>query len=177
MARALEVDGERWTLSNHGQGVEISYQLTDAGQALAPLMGERATRSTNWHRRGLRPEHLDPATLLWDIHRRIDQDTAPKRRVTVGFEFSDRSSTDRQMWLVLNRGRAELCRTDGGYETDLAIHTDTETLSRWWLKDLDWATATKQQTIRSTGPRELARDFPNWFLGYALSSKQDSGAS
>lgn len=118
MARALEVVGERWTLlivrevmcgstgfrrgipiiprdtlarrlrtlasaqllSKHGQGTETSYELTDAGKALAPLMGELAT-------------------------------------------------------------------------------------------------AIKQQRIRSTGPRQLVRDFPNWFLGYALSSEQGSGAS
>ncbi len=145
-----------------------SYHLTPAGEALAPLMIQLASWSLTWDDRGLLPEHLDPKVLLWDIHRRINPEAAPGSRVTIEFTLSDRPPNDQRMWLVVNQGQPELCRTDGGYTTDLYITTTTHALASWWLGELDWNTAVASGDVQISGLSHLSRAFPGWFLGYAL---------
>ncbi len=155
------------TRHDNGSG-KSSYHLTTAGEALGPLMVNLAAWSLKWDNRGLLPEHLEPNALLWDIHRRVNPEAAPDGRVTIEFTLSDRPASDRQMWLILTDGRPELCRTDGGYDTDLSITTSTHTLASWWLGELDWSAAVKSGAVQLTGLSILSRAYSSWFLGYAL---------
>lgn len=74
----------------HVSPAKSSYLLTEAGEALGPLLASLAGWSLKWDNRGLLPEHLDPEALLWDIQRRIDPEAAPEGRVVVEFTLTDR---------------------------------------------------------------------------------------
>ena len=155
-------------IDQHREGTTTSYSLTDAGLALAPVLVELARWSTAWDRRGLQPEHLDPNVLLWDIQRRVDFDAVPTQRTVIEFALTDRPVGDRTMWLVINDGTAELCTTDGGFNAEITVTSTTETLSRWWLGELAWASGVRSGDIVVAASTEHRRSLPNWFLGYAL---------
>lgn len=165
--RLLETAG---VVTRRLNGATPVYQLTDAGVALQPVIVALADWGMEWDRRGLLPEHLEPDALLWDIHRRVAVDRTPPGRITTQFVLEDRSASDRTIYLVLNDGDAELCRTDGGYPVDLVISAETETVAQWWLGEASWTSALKSRLITIQGPPELRRSFPTWFLGYALNS-------
>lgn len=141
--------------------VDGGYRLTEAGLALAPLLGELAGWAHRWDRRGLTDDHLDPDALLHDIRRRLRDDALPSERVVVGFVFTDRRAGDRRLYLHLGGNQPALCREG---DPDIELRADTATFARWWLGELSWAEA----AIEVRGRRDLERALPRWFLGYVF---------
>lgn len=141
--------------------VDGAYGVTEAGAALAPLLGELAGWAHQWDRRGLTDDHLDPDVLLFDIMRRLRTDALPAERVVVGFVFTDRPVGDRRLYLHLGGSQPALCREG---EPDVELRGDTATFARWWLGELPWAEA----GFEVAGRLDLQRALPRWFLGYAF---------
>ncbi|HWM37969.1 MAG TPA: helix-turn-helix domain-containing protein [Streptomyces sp.] len=142
------------------------YALTDAGTQLAPVLRELGGWATAWDRRGLRPEHLDPDALVWDIRRRIVPANLPADPTLVELRFRDRDSTP--YYLLVRRPDVQLCTDDGGYETALQVEADLEALTRYWLGEHTWNHVLRTGSAHLTGPSRLRRAFPTWFSGYAL---------
>jgi DNA-binding HxlR family transcriptional regulator len=73
------------------------YQLTEAGQDLAPVI----TAMGEWGERWLdvAPQHADPVYFLnsW-ITSDLNHDALPNRRVTVRFDFTDQPAKVSRMW-------------------------------------------------------------------------------
>ena len=46
----------------------------------------------------------------------------------------------------------------------ISIEADTTALTQVWLGDITFADALHAKTIRVTGDRQLARQFPSWLL-------------
>ena len=159
---------ERAGILTRTAGERGEYHLTDAGLALAPVLEQLAQWAHGWDRRGLTDEHLDPEVLIWDLHRRLRTESLPDRRVVIAFVFSDRPADDRRLFLHLGGGAPALCRHGEGFEPDLEVHGDTAALTRWWLGEVTWAEARRAGRITMTGPRDLQRRFPDWFLGYVF---------
>jgi DNA-binding HxlR family transcriptional regulator len=68
-----------------GRGRE--YALTQAGRELRPVIEQLGEWGQRWARSQLGREDLDPGLLIWDIHRRVNLDRLPERRVVVRFDF------------------------------------------------------------------------------------------
>lgn len=66
---------------------EGEYELTAAGESLAPVVRELGLWALEFDRRGLRPEHLDPEALVWDIRRRVVPERLPVERTVVELRF------------------------------------------------------------------------------------------
>ena len=85
-----------------GRGKE--YRVTPAGMELEPVimaMGEWAIR---WIIGEPRDEDLDPAFILWWMHRRVNFDELPPGRTVVRFDILDQLRTI--SWLVLEPDEA-----------------------------------------------------------------------
>ena len=92
-------------------------------------------------------------------------DRLPARRVVVRFEFRSlpRGQASRRVWwLVADRGEADLCVTDPGFEEDLRVDADLGGFTQVWTGRLDFGQALRTGQIRLDGPRELVRAFPGW---------------
>lgn len=139
------------------------YELTRAGRELMPVIEALGTWGKRWVRRETQEEDdLDAGLLMWDIHRRLNIDRFPARRTVLKFDLTDVPSKARFYWLVIERGKVDICLKDPGHEIDLYITTDLKTLTAVWLGDIPIAQALRQETLRLDGPRELARDFKSW---------------
>src|SRR5215212_5275806 len=79
----LEVVGRRPNPDRRGW----IYELTEAGQELAPVCQALG----NWGARWLEaaPTNLDAAVLLWAIAKSMDRDRLPQQRVVIRFDFLD----------------------------------------------------------------------------------------
>ena len=103
------------------------YDLTPAGRASSSRW---CSALADWGARHMfgdpRPEELDPETLMWWFHGRIDTSEV-ERRAVVQVEMSDRRRT---YWLVIEPGDASVCHTDPGYEIDAVLRSDLATLYR-----------------------------------------------
>jgi hypothetical protein len=148
-----------------GRGRE--YRLTQAGEefrAVIDLLGEWGQR---WIHGRLSVENLDPALLMWDIHRRIAVDRLPEERVVVRFDFRGIPASYRgaqTLWLVLQRQDIDLCVRDPGFESDLIVSADLKAMTKVWLGDLSFSAALRSRAIVVNGPQKWARAFPGWLL-------------
>ncbi len=135
------------------------YFLTEAGAELEGVCMALGTWGARWTELG--PEHLDAYTVLWSSCRRMNMEGGlPERRVVVRFDLRD--GPKRRFWLLLQRPEAEVCMKPPGFDEDLVVTTDVETLTRWHTGLLSFDDARRSGRFDIEGPRALVRAFPGW---------------
>jgi DNA-binding HxlR family transcriptional regulator len=137
------------------------YHLTDAGQDLYEVVIRLGEWSHRWFNPLVDEDDLDPQLLLWDMHRRLNKDRLPDRRVVIQFDF--RGEVAGRYWLLLEPGEPSVCWEPPGFEIDLIVRTDTLAMHRVWLGHQSFADALAKRQIELDGARELVRAFPDWF--------------
>jgi hypothetical protein len=153
----------RTTPKARGRGRE--YALTPAGEELRPVIEQLGEWGQRWARSQLRREELDPGLLMWDIHRRLNLDRLPERRVVVRFDFHGMPRASRcptTWWLVLQRPEVDVCLKAPGFEEDLVVRADVAALTRVWMGDVRLGDAMRQGLIRLDGLPTFRRAFPTW---------------
>ena len=148
-----------------GRGRE--YRLTKAGEEFREVVEQLGAWGQRHAGQQFAPQNLDPALLMWAMHRRIDLSRLPKSRVVVRFEFRgvpQRCMQVRTAWLVLEKSGADVCMRDPGFEVDLVVRADVGGLARVWAGHLEWAQAVRAGGIKIEGPRALVEEFPRWLL-------------
>jgi DNA-binding HxlR family transcriptional regulator len=136
------------------------YDLTPAGEDLRPVVFGLA----DWGARHMfgdpRPEELDPETLMWWFHGRIDT-AEVDRRATVQVEISDHR---RLFWLVIEPEDASVCHTDPGYDVDAVLRSDLATLYRFWEGEVDLLDAVRSGDAELSGSRWVVAGLPRWLM-------------
>ncbi|MCX5042075.1 helix-turn-helix transcriptional regulator [Aldersonia sp. NBC_00410] len=146
--------------SRTGRGSE--YRLTDSGRDLEPviqLLGEWAVR---WRFVEPEPRLVDPVTLTWWMHRRIDRTRLPAGRVVIEFVYQGNPAT--VLWLVLDSGEPSVCMKYPGFDIDLVVRTDAVSMMRVFSGQKSLAAARGDGTVQIGGPPALERAFGTWFL-------------
>ena len=143
-----------------GRGHE--YHLTPAGRDLEPVIMALGEWTVRWLFSEPLPRDVDPVTLMWWMHRRIDAASVPDGRVVVQFDFRDEKRTT--IWLIFDRGQASVCISHPGFEPDLIVTTDSVSMMRVFIGIDELATAKAKGTVRIDGAPALVAQFPSWFL-------------
>ena len=150
--RQLEAAG---IVTKHTDG---GYDLTPAGKDLYPLVFALAEWGARHAFGDPRDEELDPETLMWWFHGRIDT-TDVDRRAVVQVEVADRRKI---YWLLVEPDEASVCYTDPGYEIDAVLRADIATLYRMWEGEIDLVDAISSGAIELTGSRWIVSGLPRW---------------
>jgi hypothetical protein len=146
----------------------ISYELTRAGAELAPLVGLMAQWGSRWVRGRLSHDDLDAGLLMWDIRRQVDASVFPDRRVVVRFSFPDAQAGKRHWWLISQKGTADLCLEDPGYDEDVLIEGPLHVMTAVWMRDISFADAQRSHGLTVSGNRELRKRLPGWLGASSL---------
>ena len=88
------------------EGGSPAYLLTEAGEALWPVVEALGIWGKHWATGDLTEEQLDPNLLMWDMQRRIDHGAVRPREVVVRFDFADPKRALRRYWLRIKQGDA-----------------------------------------------------------------------
>ncbi len=134
--------------------------MTPAGEELQSAVRDLGQWGARWALTEPKPEELDPALLLWWIHRRINRDLLPRQRVVVQFNFHGRRG--KTLWLVLEPVDVSVCRDDPGFDTDLLVTADIAAFYHVWSGRITLAEAMDQGLVEIDGPPALIRAFPRW---------------
>jgi DNA-binding HxlR family transcriptional regulator len=137
------------------------YELTPSGDALACQLITLGEWAVQWSLGDPTPEQIDPQLLLWRMHRRVNLDSVPARRVTIQFDFH-RPHTARG-WLVLDHHDSTVCVHDPGYDVDVWVKADATALLKVWIGKLRFETAVERNQLTIDGPRQLTTGFSRWF--------------
>jgi DNA-binding HxlR family transcriptional regulator len=146
-----------------GRGRE--YRLTKAGAEFREVVERLGEWGQRHAAQQFARENLDPAMLMWAMHRRIDVSHLPAPRVVVRFEFRGvppRCLQLRTAWLVLERSGVDVCMKDPGFEVDMTVRADVGALARVWAGHLAWAEAVRAGGIKLEGARAVVQAFPGW---------------
>lgn len=150
---------ESWPLPS-GRG--SSYHLTPAGRDLQPVLIAFGRWAVNWLYDDLDPGDIDPITLTWWMHRRVDPTELPEQRVVVQF---DHTAPERMtLWMVLERGEASVCVQHPGFDSDVVVTMETTALAEVFAGTVEWRRAVADGRIEVVGPSHLVRALRRWFL-------------
>jgi DNA-binding HxlR family transcriptional regulator len=157
--RHLERAGvlERWPV-----GGATEYRLTPAGEDLGAVVFALGKWAIEWRFDDLHPEEVDPVTLMWWMHRRVDSENLPPGRVVI--EFRHTAPTKQVLWMLLDRGEASVCVQHPGFDPDLVVSATTGALSAVFNGVDTWRHALSAGTVAVEGRPALARALPRWFL-------------
>lgn len=146
-----------------GRGYE--YFLTESGAALGPILMAQGAWAQKWLKQELSADELDPAILMWDIHRRASEEQVSyDERLNVYFELSGVDPKSRRWWLLFQDGSADLCMKDPGYEVDLYVNGSLRTLTEVWMGQRKLKDALDNEMIKLDGAKSVCGDFGNWFV-------------
>lgn len=139
----------------------FEYRLTEAGRELRPLVETMGVWGQRWVESQLSLRNLDPSLLMWDMRRRLDPAPLPERRVVIQFIYTDLPASKRDWWLVVEPDAAvDLCLVDPGFDVDLYVSTDLQTMTRIWMGLTTVAKERKQLSL--DGNRRLRGTIQTW---------------
>jgi DNA-binding HxlR family transcriptional regulator len=159
--RHLERRGvvELWP-SPTGKGNE--YHLTPKGEDLEGVLQVLGRWAIEWMFDELDPHEIDPVSLTWYMHRRINAERLPSARVVIEFQHTE---PERQtIWMIFERGEPSVCINHPGFDPDVLVTTTTPALAEVFQGYETWARSVSNGVIRIDGRPALVRAFPQWFL-------------
>lgn len=143
-----------------GRGHE--YHLTDAGRDLEGVIMALGEWAVRWMHTQPEPATVDPVTLTWWMHRRVDTERLPDRRVVIEFDYRGANAT--VIWMILDRGEPSVCVKHPGFESDVRVHAGAVDLMRVFSGIESLADARRRGAVTIDGPTTLTRSFGSWFL-------------
>jgi DNA-binding HxlR family transcriptional regulator len=135
-----------------------TYQLTPAGEELAPILMDMGNWAQKWRRDDLVDDvKLDPDLLMWDMHRRIDKSVIPgDRRFVVQFQFAGMPANRRLYWLMFAQADVEVCMKHPGFEVDVYVSCPMRTMARIWLGHQSIESVTQRGELQFDGsPKDI----------------------
>lgn len=138
-----------------------AYRLTQAGQALFPVLNALRAWGEVWAFGDPTPDELDPVLLMWWLRNRAEADRLPDQRVVAQFDFHGAATVS--FWLILAKSDVTLCLTDPGYEINLLITADLAAFFKLWGGRISYQDALATGVVRVDGMPALTRAFPQWF--------------
>lgn len=145
-------------------GKGYSYHLTEAGEALRPIVEGIGLWGMKYMQTQFSAENLDPSLLMWDMRRWIRGDLMPGGRVVIRFDIPDAPSKKQHYWLLKeeNDTHVDLCLFDPGFPVGLVVTGKLETITRVWMGDIEPEVAVRNHMIELDGTPQLRMSFYDW---------------
>ena len=143
-----------------GKGWE--YALTEAGEALRPIVLALGHWGARWIGSRLRDHELDAAFLMWDVRRFARVERFPDRPVVIEFLFVDARAGEAHWWLVVEGGVADLCRDDPGRIPTLLVQSSVRALTEVWTGEQSAEEALRFGALKVLGAPGDARALWGW---------------
>ncbi|WP_420434763.1 winged helix-turn-helix transcriptional regulator [Hyphobacterium sp.] len=141
----------------------FEYQLTESGRELRPIVESIGFWGQKWIEFDLALQNLDVSLLMWDMRRNISFDPMPESRKVVEFNYADLAPAESRWWLIIDPiDGVDLCSVEPGYEIDLLISSDVETMTSVWMGRTTIRKAQLLGTLLLEGESSLASTAQEW---------------
>lgn len=134
------------------------YLLTPAGRELEPVVFGLGAWGAAWAFGEPEDRELDPETLVWWMHTRVDTSGFPGRRQVFHIRFTD---DRRRFWILVEDGTPSVCVTDPGFEVNVTITSDLASLYQVWLGRLPLDDAVRAGRLSFEGPSTFVHRMPS----------------
>jgi DNA-binding HxlR family transcriptional regulator len=142
------------------------YVLTPAGLDLEPVLTALGEWTVRWMLTEPDEADCDPVTLTWWLHKRVDPDHLPDKRVVIEFRYAPGAvfPERKTLWLVLDAREQNVCVKHPGFDSDVLVSTDAVSFMRVFSGLVTLGQALRDRSVVLDGPPALTRAFPTWFL-------------
>ncbi len=137
------------------------YRLTASAWELAPIVDSLARWGLRWARDQLCDADLDVGSFMWDFHRTLVTETLPDGRNIIGVIFADQETP--KWWVIAEGESIDLCNDDPGYDVDIYLSSNLETMAAIWMGDITPQFAISNGTLLATGRPHLKKSIGRWF--------------
>ncbi|HPF45317.1 MAG TPA: helix-turn-helix domain-containing protein [Emcibacteraceae bacterium] len=144
-------------------GGQIVYILTDAGQALKPVVFSMAEWGQEWLKTEPSVDKVDVSLLMWDIRRNSKPLSTLPNPFIVHIFLTDVMDNKSDHWLVYEDGEVDLCYIDLGFKVDVKIEVGIKKLAKVWMGWDDFDQAIKDRSMIIEGPQKLVKIAKEWF--------------
>jgi DNA-binding HxlR family transcriptional regulator len=139
-----------------------SYVLTPAGRDLESVVMALGEWAVRWLYDELDAADVDPVTLMWWMHRRVDVDELPDQRVVVEFDHTSPDPT--RIWMLLGQGEASVCLQPPALDVDVIVQATTPDLAAVFSGSRTWTASVADGSISVAGTPALTRGLSRWFI-------------
>lgn len=146
-----------------------TYELTEAGRELRPVVELLGAWGHRWVRSSLDTDDLDAGLLMWDMRRSVDATQFPERRIVIQFLYPDAPKGSHDWWLISENGEIELCLNDPGHEVDIFIQSSLESMTAVWICERSFQDAVRKGDITVKGDPKLTSKLQGWLCASPLS--------
>ncbi|WP_018637494.1 winged helix-turn-helix transcriptional regulator [Parafrankia elaeagni] len=143
------------------RGQQVRYSLTEAGQALSPVVWAIGQWAAEWMFGDPTDEECDGLGLMWRLHQCAIAGVLPERRTVVHLVLTGAGAAEG--WLDIDDGAVTVCREAPGRDDDLTLEAETAHLLRWLMGMASFRELRTNGQVRMLGPAGLVREFPDWF--------------
>ncbi len=142
------------------------YKLTQAGEALFPIIDQMGIWAQKWLRREITlEENMDPDVLFWELRQlNILHGSVIEKRRVIEFNVSGVSPKKQRYWLIFEPQDIEICLKDPGHEVDLWVSAHIKTLVEVWLGHTPLQSARENGTLHLDGAPSEEKAFSKWFI-------------
>lgn len=142
------------------------YRLTEAGEALRPIVEQMGMWAQRWRTGPLADADLDDKLLMWSLRRSLRLPPDIDRRVVLRFDFHGLPRgarvARRSWWLLAQDGEVEICIKDPGYDTDAIVVADLRAFTEVILGRRPLPAALREGCVKVQGPPAMVRALPRW---------------
>lgn len=157
-------------------GRSWTYQLTKAGEDLAPIVMALGVWGQKWSRRELARHEIDLGLALWAIERGARPEAFDERTV-VQLTLTDQTLKKRHWWFLNEAGECELCLSAPDHDVDLFLEATLADLIYLWRGDLPLARALDTGRLRAHGTAKAQRALSRWLAISPLAHVQSARAA
>jgi DNA-binding HxlR family transcriptional regulator len=138
------------------------YRLTEAGNALRPLINQFAEWGSRWRLPYIDGGERNVSYLMRSLREFLLGRTELPEHITIQFEFRNVPKHDHKLrtwWLIKREDEIDLCFTDMGFESDLVIEADLDIITRVVVGVNSMRQARSSGDITFTGSAKLVNAF------------------
>jgi len=148
-----------------------AYELTQAGQETLPIVQLFGLWGHRWLHDRKEPEKLDEAFLVYAYSASLDTSGFDESRTVIQITFTDTPAIDwPNWWLVATDNDVDMCAIDPGFDVDVYVEGDLQTLYHLNHGVISHRSAQNDGGVSVSGDTSLVRTFSSWFKGSPFSS-------
>ncbi len=137
------------------------YQLTPAGNALKPLMGEFGKWGMNWVFMSMEGDQLNIAVIVRDFAFAMDTQQLPSGDTVIQFTVASDAETARK-FIMVHDGTTQVCEDNIGTEVDVYISAGLKTLYQIWYGEISANVACEQKLMKVVGAPVYVNNLSKW---------------
>ena len=139
----------------------FEYQLTPAGNALKPVLGELGKWGMNWVFDSMEGDQLNIAVIVRDFAFAMDTQQLPSGQSVIQFNVQSESEAARK-FIMVRDGAAQSCDDNLGSEVDVYLSADLKILYQIWYGEVGVTAACEKKLLKVVGPPVYTSSINKW---------------